>query len=99
MPAVKLDSSEAGFKMRVARCDFMKSEIKYLGRMVSAEGVKPDPKEIAKLRDLDVPRNEKEIQSFLGFANYYPEFILGLLNLLILCTPSLVGERQVRVGV
>ena len=29
---------EAGFKMRVAECDFMKSEIKYLGRVVSAEG-------------------------------------------------------------
>ena len=29
---------EAGFKMRVAKCDFMKSEIKYLGRMISAEG-------------------------------------------------------------
>ena len=35
---------EAGFKMRIAKCDFMKSEIKYLGRVVSAEGVKPDPK-------------------------------------------------------
>ena len=42
---------EAGFKMRVAKCDFMKSEIKYLGRVVSAEGVKPDPKAVAKLRD------------------------------------------------
>ena len=42
---------EAGFKMGVAKCDFMKSEIKYLGRVVSAEGVKPDPKAVAKLRD------------------------------------------------
>ena len=42
---------EAGFKMRVAKCDFMKSEIKYLGRVVSAEGIKPDPKAVAKLRD------------------------------------------------
>ena len=40
---------EAGFKMRVAKYDFMKSEIKYLGRVVSAEGVKPDPKAVAKL--------------------------------------------------
>ena len=47
---------EAGFKMRVAKCDFMKSEIKYLGRVVSAEGVKPDPKAVAKLRDWEIPR-------------------------------------------
>ena len=66
---------EAGFKMRVAKCDFMKSEIKYLGRVVSAEGIEPDPKVVAKLRDWEVPRNKTEMQSFLGFANYYREFI------------------------
>ena len=66
---------EAGFKMRVAKCDFMKSEIKYLGRVVSAEGIKPDPKAVAKLRDWEVPRNKTEMQSFLGLANYYREFI------------------------
>ena len=66
---------EAGFKMRVAKCDFMKSEIKYLGRVVSAEGIKPDPKAVAKLRDWEVQRNKTEMQSFLGFANYYREFI------------------------
>ena len=65
---------EAGFKMRVAKCDFMESEIKYLGRVVSAEGIKPDPKEVSKLRDWEVPRNKTELQSFLGFANYYREF-------------------------
>ena len=57
---------EAGFKMRVAKCDFMKSEIKYLGRVVSAEGVKPDPKAVAKLRDWDIPRNKLEMQNFFG---------------------------------
>ena len=66
---------EAGFKMRVAKCDFMKSEIKYFGRVVSAEGIKPDPKAVSKLRDWEVPRNKTELQSFLGFAKYYREFI------------------------
>ena len=66
---------EAGFKMRVAKCDFMKSEIKYLGRVVSAEGVRPDQKAVAKLRDWEIPRNKTEMQSFLVFANYYRDFI------------------------
>ena len=60
---------EAGFKMRVTKCDFMMSEVKYLGRVVSAEGIKPDPKAVAKLHDWEVPRNRTEMQSFLGFAN------------------------------
>ena len=66
---------EAGFKMRVAKFHFMKSEIKYLRRVVSAEGVKPDPKAVAKLRDWEIPRNKTEMQRFPGFANYYREFI------------------------
>ena len=62
---------EAGFKMRVAKCDFMKSEIKYLGHVVFAEGVKPLPS-CATGRS---PATKQEMQSFLGFANYYREFI------------------------
>ena len=42
---------------------------------MSAEGIKPDPKVVAKLRDWEVPRNKTEMQNFLGFANYYREII------------------------
>ena len=43
---------EAGFEVRVAKCYLIKSEINYLGRVVSKEGVKPDPKAVAKPRSL-----------------------------------------------
>ena len=66
---------EAGFKMRAAKCSFMLAETKYLGRIVSAEGIKPDPEAIEKVRDWIEPRNREELQSFLGFANYYREFV------------------------
>ena len=67
---------EAGFKMRISKHDLMKSESNYFGRIVAAEGIKPDPKAAAKLRDCDVPKNKTEMQSFLGFPNYYRDFIL-----------------------
>ena len=66
---------EAGFKMRAAKCDFMRTETKYLGRIVSAEGIKPDPDAIAKVNSWIAPRSKEELQSFLGFANYYREFV------------------------
>ena len=68
---------EACFKMRVSKCDFMKSVIEYLDRVVSAEGIKTDPDPVAKLRDWDVPRNKTEMQNFLGFANYNRDFNPG----------------------
>ena len=92
---------EAGFKMRVSKYDFMKSEIKYFGRIVSAEGIKPDPKVVSKLRDWDIPRTKTELQNFLGFAIYYRDFIPWHAKLVAplhattgLGTPFLWGEEQ-----
>ena len=82
---------EAGVKMRVAKCDIMKSEIKYLGQVVSAEGVKPDPKAAGKLRDWEILRNKTKMPSFLGFGICYLEFIAWYAKLEHLCLPSLEG--------
>ena len=66
---------EASFKMRAEKCDFMRTETKYLGRVVSSEGIKPDPAAVSKSQEWMPPRNREELQSFLGFANYYRDFI------------------------
>ena len=42
---------EAGFKMQVEKCDFMRTETKYLGRVVSAESIKPDPEAVIKIQE------------------------------------------------
>ena len=66
---------EAGFKMRAEKCNFMRTETKYLGRVVSSEGIKPDPAAVSEIQKWMPPRNREELQSFLGFANYYRDFI------------------------
>ena len=55
---------EAGFKMRIFKFNFMKFEIKYLGRVFSAEGVKTDPEAATKLRDWEILRSKSKVQSF-----------------------------------
>ena len=64
---------EAGFKMRAENFEFMRAETKYLGRVVSSEGIKPSA--VSKIQEWMHPRNREELQSFLGFANYYRDFI------------------------
>ena len=54
----------AGFKMRAEMCDFMRTETKYLGRVVSAGGIKPDPEAVVKIKYWMPPRYKKELQSF-----------------------------------
>ena len=42
---------EAGFKMRAKKCYFMRTETKNLGRVVSAESIKPDPAAVGKIQE------------------------------------------------
>ena len=41
---------EAGFKIRAEKCDFVRTETNYLNRVVSAEGIEPDPEAVEKAR-------------------------------------------------
>ena len=55
--------------MQPSKCSFLRSESKFLGRIIDAEGMSPDPDAI------EAPSNKSEMSSVLGFANYYRELI------------------------
>ena len=57
------------------KCEFEKTHIKYLGVIISHNKVKMDPVEIAGVAEWPTPTNKKEVQSFIGFANFYRKFI------------------------
>ena len=56
---------EAGFKMRAEKCDFMRTETKYLGRVVSAEGIKLNPAAVSKIQEWMPPETEKNYRASL----------------------------------
>ena len=43
----------------------------FLGHIVSSEGLSVDPTKIAVIKEWPVPKATKDVQSFLGLANYY----------------------------
>ena len=65
----------AGLKLKAAKCKLMETHVKFLGRVVSADGVQPDIADIEKIRNWEVPDTKTKLESFIGFANYYREFI------------------------
>ena len=66
---------EAGLKMKRSKCDFFKSEIHYLGHLISPEGVSPLPNKLDSIRHMPVPNSAKEIKQFLGLTGYYRKFV------------------------
>ena len=65
----------AGLKLKAAKCKIMETHVKFLGRVVSADGVQPDITDVEKIRNWEVPDTKTKLESFIGFANYYREFI------------------------
>lgn len=67
---------EAGLRLDIDKCEFAAKEVKYLGFIINAgEGIKVDPEKVAAIRSWEAPVNVKGVRSFLGFANFYREFI------------------------
>ena len=57
---------------------FLQSSIDYLGHTIDREGVHPTQSKVEVLLHAHVPTNVAELQSFLGFVNYYGRFLRNL---------------------
>ena len=66
---------QAELKMKCSKCDFFKSEIHYLGHLISAHGINPLPDKLDTIKNMPVPKDTKEIKQFLGLTGYYRSFV------------------------
>lgn len=70
-----------GFKLRFEKCKFGVSSIDFCEHVIDQYGIKPHPGKLESLKDLPVPKNIKELRSFLGAVNYYGKFIHSMKEL------------------
>ena len=66
---------EAGLKLKPAKCEFFRKEVKFLGHVINAKGVCPDPSNVEKIVNWPMPKNAVEVCGLLGMGNYYQRFI------------------------
>ena len=64
-----------GLKLNLDKSFFLKPSLKFLGHIVSAEGLSPDPDNIAAVRDYPRPTTLKAIRAFIGMAGFYRKFV------------------------
>jgi hypothetical protein len=63
--------------LKPEKCDFEKTEIEYLGFIISHNSMKMDPVKIKGVMEWPEPSTVKQVQAFLGFTNFYRRFIQG----------------------
>ena len=67
--------AEAGLKLHPDKCQFCFRKLLYVGHVVSQDGIECNPEFLRAVKEYPVPRSVKELQQFLGFANFYRRFI------------------------
>jgi len=67
-------------------------EIEYLGRIINAEGIKPNKSHLEKALQIKKPENKKDIQSVMGFFNFFREFIKDFSKKTLFLTDKLSTE-------
>jgi len=66
---------DARLHLKPEKYHFHKQEVKYLGFIITTNGVRMDPEKVSCVVDWQTPRNVTDIQCFLGFATFYRRFI------------------------
>ena len=65
----------AGLKLKPAKCNFCQQQVSFLGHVVSSRGISTDPSKTEVISKWPTPQSKRELQQFLGLANYYRRFI------------------------
>ena len=84
--------TDAGLTINPSKCQFCVPEVKYLGHLVSAAGVRTSPEYNEAVRSFARPTTARQVKQFIGLTGYYRRFILGYAELAAPLFP-LVDEK------
>ena len=75
LQAVLQRLNDSGFKLNMEKCHFRKTELAFLGHVISESGLRPNPDHISAVADAPPPQDAQALRSFLGLTAWYSKFI------------------------
>ena len=78
MKQVVRRAHEWNLKLNFEKCHLKQSRVKYIGHVVTSNGLEPDPDKVKAVMEYPVPQNKEEIRRFLGIIQYLAKFIPDL---------------------
>jgi len=77
---------KAGLYAKAEKCKFHSDSVEYLGYVLSPSGLTMSDAKVKTIQEWPEPKKVKDIQSFLGFTNFYRRFIFNYSDIVILLT-------------
>jgi len=74
---------KAGLYAKAEKCEFHSDSVEYLGYVLSPSGLTMSDAKVKTIQEWLEPKKVKDIQSFLGFANFYGCFIFNYSDIVI----------------
>jgi len=66
---------EGNLKLKPSKCSLFQERVMFLGSIISADGIRPDPDKVQAVAEWPRPRNLTEVRSFVALASYYKRHI------------------------
>ncbi len=79
---------------KIEKCEFNQTSVSFLGYVISSGGVTMEDQKVQAVIDWPQPVTVKELQRFLGFANFYRRFIRNFSTVAAPMTAMLKKGRQ-----
>ena len=61
--------------VKLEKCVWKVKEVEFLGVIIGEDGVRMKKEKVQRVIEWPVPKSMKDIQKFLGLANYYRQFV------------------------
>ena len=78
MMSVSSMCRKANLKLNKEKCEFRLNELKFVGHIFSADGVRADPEKVEAISDMPSSRDKSDLRRFLGMINYLGKFMPNL---------------------
>ena len=84
--------SAAGVTLK-SECEFGCTSVKFLGHIISSEGIKADPEKVKATQEMASPTNKREVRRFMGMVNYLSTFSSKLTELSVALF-DVIGQKS-----
>lgn len=85
---------EYGLAINPAKCQFMVTELKFLGHLINAAGIQPLPERAEAIRNFEKPTVAQQLKKFLATVNFYHKFLPHAADYQRILTAMIPGNKR-----